>query len=120
MKKTNESKNGNKKHTKGASIRITTEDARLQKSIRDRVRSKPGVGNVLAGEIVAKALRLVGEAQVREMQERAMTTQHRKEQLRQKYVALRGPISKKEFEDFMTTAEYAEFILEQRKSETAA
>lgn len=120
MMKTNETKNGNKKPSKGASVRITNEDAKLLKSLRARIRSKPGVGNVRVGEIVAVALRLVGDAQVREMQEQAMTTQHRKEQLRQKYVATRGPISEKDFEEFMMTPEYAEFLLEQRRSESAA
>jgi len=120
MTKTSENKFGNKKHAKGASVRITPEDAKLLKSLRARIRNKPGVGNVRAGEIVAVALRLIGDVQVQEMQAQAMTTQHRKEQLRQKYVTLRGPISEKEFEEFMMTAEYAEFLLEQRKSETAA
>lgn len=114
------SKSESKNSKKGSSVRINSEDAKLLKSIRARIKSKPGVGNVRAGEIVAKALRLFGEAEVREMQEQAMTARHRKEQLRQKYVALRGPISLKEFEKFMVTAEYAEFLLEQRKLESAA
>lgn len=120
MSKTNESKNSSKKNGKGASVRITGEDAKLLKALRARIRSKAGVGNVRAGEIVAIALRLVGDIQVRELQDRAVTRDHRKEQLRQKYVALRGPISKKEFDDFMMTAEYAEFLLEQRKTEATA
>src|SRR3989338_7178197 len=120
MTKTNEAKIGSKKQSKGASVRITNEDAKLLKSLRARIRSRSGVGNVRAGEIVAKALRLMGDNEVRELQEQAMTTQHRKEQLRQKYVALRGPISEKDFEEFMMTAAYAEFLLEQRNSESAA
>jgi hypothetical protein len=118
MTKQTEGKAGNKKQAKGASVRITGEDAKLLKAIRSRIKSKPGVGNVRAGEIVSMALRLVGEAQVRELQERAVTTKHKKEQLRQKYVAARGAISPKEFEEFMTTPGYAEFLLEQHKLES--
>ena len=117
MSKQNEGKAGTKKHTKGASVRITGEDAKLLKALRSHIKSRPGVGNVRAGEIVSVALRLVGEEQVRELQERAVTTKHKKEQLRQKYVAARGAISPKEFEEFMTTPEYAEFLLEQHKLE---
>ena len=119
MTKQNESKATNKKHSKGASVRITGDDAKLLKALRARIKSKTGVGNVRAGEIVSVALRLLGEDQVRELQERAVTAKHKKEQLRQKYVALRGPISPKEFDEFMTTAEYAEFLLEQHRSEAA-
>lgn len=117
MTKQNESKTANKKQNKGASVRITGEDAKLLKALRARIKGKPGVGNVRAGEIVSVALRLVGDAQVRELQERAVTTKHKKEQLRQKYVAARGPISPKDFEGFMTTPAYAEFLLEQHKLE---
>lgn len=119
MTKQNEGKTGNKKHTKGASVRITGEDAKLLKALRSQIKSKPGVGNVRVGEIVALALRLVGEAQVRELQERAVTTKHKKEQLRQKYVTARGAISPKSFDEFMTTPAYAEFLLEQHKLESA-
>ena len=52
---------------------------------------------------------------VRETQERAVTVKYRKELLRQKYISARGPISVKEFDEFMTTPEYAEFLLEQRE-----
>ena len=108
-----------KTNEKKTSIRISGEDAKLLKALRARIKSKPGVGSVRIDEIVSVALRLVGDAQVCELQERAVTTQHKKEQLRQKYVAIRGPISPKEFEEFMTTPEYAEFLLVQHKQEFA-
>jgi hypothetical protein len=111
------SKGKTKMNDKKVSVRINGEDAKLLKALRARIKSKPGVGSVCVGEIVSVALRLVGEVQVSELQERAVTAKYKKEQLRQKYVALRGPISPKEFDEFMTTAEYAEFLLEQHKSE---
>lgn len=120
MSKTTESKNSSKKQSKGSSVRITGEDAKLLKAIRARIRGKAGVGNVNAGEIVSVALKLVGDVQIRELQEQAVTRDYRKEQLRQKYIALRGPISKKGFDDIMLTPEYAEFLLEQRKLEAVA
>jgi hypothetical protein len=113
------SKGKNKSSEKRTSIRIEGDDARLLKAIRARVLNRPGVGNVRAGEIVSMALRLVGDAQVRELQERAMTAKHKKEQLRQKYVSVRGPISAKDFDDFMMTPAYAEFLLEQHRRESA-
>lgn len=113
------SKGKSKASEKRTSIRIEGEDAKLLKVLRARILSKPGVGNVRAGEIVSVALRLVGDAQVRELQERAMTAKHKKEQLRQKYVAARGPISMNEFDEFMMTPSYAEFLLEQHKLESA-
>jgi DNA-directed RNA polymerase subunit L len=109
------SKAKSKSNDKKASIRINGEDARLLKALRTRIKSKPGVGAVSGSEIVSVALRLMGDAQVRELQERAVTTKHKKEELRQKYVATRGPISTKGFEAFMTTPAYAEFLLEQHK-----
>lgn len=104
-----------KSNDKKTSIRINGEDARLLKALRSRIKSKPGVGAVCGSDIVSVALRLVGDAQVRELQERSVTTKHKREELRQKYVAGRGAISPKEFEAFMTTPDYAEFLLEQHK-----
>lgn len=120
MTKQNDSKGTTKKHGKGASVRITGEDAKLLKAIRAQINGKPGIRKVRAGEIISISLKLFGETQVREIQERAVTVKHRKELLRQKYIAIRGPISAKEFEEFMTTSDYAEFLLEQRGSGVVA
>ena len=114
MAKQNETKGVSKKQVKGASVRIIGEDAKLLKAIRAQINGKSGIRKVRTGEIIGVSLRLFGEEQVREMQDRAVTVKHRKELLRQKYVAARGPISAKEFEEFMTTEAYAEFLLEQR------
>lgn len=113
------SKAKTKMNEKKTSIRISGDDAKLLKALRARIKSKPGVGAVSGSEIVSVALSLVGDEQVRELQERAVTTKHKKEQLRQKYIAARGAISPKEFEEFMTTAAYAEFLLEQHRGESA-
>jgi hypothetical protein len=114
MTKQNETKCISKKQAKGASVRIIGEDAKLLKAICAQINGKSGIRKVRTGEIISVSLRLFGEAQVREMQERAVTVKHRKELLRQKYIGARGPISAKEFEEFMTTEAYAEFLLEQR------
>lgn len=117
MAKTNENKGSSKKQTKGASVRITGEDAKLLKALRARINGKAGIRSVRAGEIVAKALRLIGDAQISEIQDQAVTAKHKKSLLRQKYIALRGQISSKEFDEFMTTPAYAEFLLEQCRAE---
>lgn len=119
MKNQNERK-ASKKQIKGASVRITGEDAKLLKTIRARVNGKAGVRCVRAGEIVAVALRLIGDVQIREMQDQAVTATFRKDLLRQKYVAIHGSISAKEFDEFMMTSAYAEFLLAQTRLEAEA
>jgi len=113
MSKQIESKSGNKKSGKSSSVRLATEYAKKLKALHAEFNARSDIRHIKADEIIGLALSLITSTQIKEAQERAVTAKSRKERLRQKFIAIRGPISTKEFDEFMTTAEYAEFLLQQ-------
>jgi hypothetical protein len=54
------------------------------------------------------------------MQDQSLSNEDRKEQLRQRYIEARGPISRDEFTGFMLTKEFFEFLAEQPGTMSAA
>jgi hypothetical protein len=73
--------------------------------------NKKKVGRrVKVDHLLSLALDLVSEEDIKKLQNQSLTNEDRKEALRQKWVALNGPISKDEFTGFMMTEEYFNFV----------
>ena len=56
--------------------------------------------------VLAIALDLVTEDHVRRMQDQSLSNEDQKEQLRQRYIEIRGPISRDDFIGFMLTKDF--------------
>jgi Rps23 Pro-64 3,4-dihydroxylase Tpa1-like proline 4-hydroxylase len=65
------------------------------------------------------ALGLVTDEHLKQLQERSLTHEDRKEILRQKYISARGQISKDEFTGFMMTADFQDFLNEQGATDSS-
>ena len=96
---------------KNASIRIRTESRKIAKALLAEVNNKKFGRNIKIHELFELAIGLVTQEHLKILREKSITPDERMEKLRQKYVETRGAISAKEFKAFMTTAEYAEFLL---------
>ncbi len=59
------------------------------------------------------AISRLTEADVKTLQEKSLSNEDRREILRQKYIAVRGPISKDSFLGFIISSEFQSFLNEQ-------
>ena len=65
------------------------------------------------------ALGLVTDEHLKQLQECSLTHEDRKEILRQKFISVRGQISKDEFIGFMMTADFQDFLNEQGATDSS-
>jgi hypothetical protein len=114
-----EAKNA-KKISKGgvkhASIRIKSSSKKLASSLRDEANQKTAGRTIKMEEIFELALSLMTKEHLKMLQERSLSHEDRKELLRQRYIELRGPISKDSFIGFLMSADFPEFMREQNCS----
>ena len=106
------SKKNQKSVAKHVSVRITAAAKKLAKSLRDEANKKAAGRKIMMDEIYDLALSLITIEHLNMLQEQSLTNEDRKEILRQKYIEIRGPISKDEFTGFMMTAAFHEFLKE--------
>lgn len=106
-------KNVNKTDAKSFTVRISGETKKVAEDFLKLANKKIYGRKVRLSELLEFAVKLVGEDHVRLLQERSLSSDDRKELMRQKYIKTRGPISKVEFTDFQMTAAYIDFLSEQ-------
>ena len=106
-----------KTDAKSASIRVSLTAKKNAKEILKTVNKKGYGRNVRLSELLELAMTLIQPAHIQMLQEKSLSSDDRKEQMRQKYIATRGPISKAEFTDFQMTAAYIDFLSEQIPTE---
>lgn len=111
-------KNTNSKNSKGvtkmASVRIRSESKKRAFSLLEQANRKVFGRKVKLDDLIDLAIGLVAKEHIETLQNRSMTNEDRKEDLRRKYVALHGPISKDEFTGFMMTPAFSAFLQEQQ------
>lgn len=102
------------------SIRISLENQKKVEKILALANKKKLGRKIKIDHVLAVALDLVIEEHIRKMQDQSLSNEDRKEQLRQRYIELRGPISRDEFVGFMLTQEFFIFLAEQSTATNAA
>jgi hypothetical protein len=102
------------------SIRVSSETRKLAEGILKTANEKETGRKIKLDEVLQTGLALVQQEHIKTLQENSLTNEDRKEILRQRYISIRGPISKDEFTGFMMTAEFAEFLVEQNKIQVVA
>lgn len=102
-----------KTSAKNKSVRISIENQKKADKVLAVANKKKLGRKIKLDHILAIALDLVTEEHIRMMQDQSLSNEDRKEQLRQRYIEARGPISRDEFTGFMLTKEFFEFLAEQ-------
>ena len=103
-------KNTLKINQRAKSVRINSEIQKKAERILLSANKKKVGRRVKIDHLLSLALDLVSEEDIKKLQNQSLTNEDRKEILRQKWVALNGPISKDEFTGFMMTEEYFNFV----------
>lgn len=98
---------------KHVSVRIRLGSKKVAVGLLAEANNKKRGRKIKLDELVELALGLVTSEHLKRLQEDSMTNEDRKEILRQKYIEMRGPISKDEFTGFMMSQDFAGFVAEQ-------
>lgn len=98
-----------KKSAGFCSVRIRASSKERAVALLQTINKKKSGRKVKFDELFELAVGLVADEHVKVLQERSLTHEDRKEILRQKYIAVRGAISKDEFTGFMMTPAFHEF-----------
>jgi len=101
--------------TKSVSVRVQQEAKERAALLLLAANKKKQGRKIKFEDLFELALGLVTDEHLKLLQERSLTHEDRKELLRQKYIATRGPISRDEFLGFMMSADYATFLTEQNR-----
>ena len=107
------SKASGKKNAGFCSVRIRSVSKERAEALLLASNKKKTGRKVKFDELFELAIGLVTDEHIKVLQERSLTHEDRKEILRQKYIAIRGPISTDEFTGFMMTQEFLGFVAEQ-------
>ncbi|PWU19423.1 MAG: hypothetical protein C5B49_05765 [Bdellovibrio sp.] len=110
------SKQKNKNATKYASVRIKADSRGQAAALLIAANKKTYGRKVKLDELIELALSLVTSDHIKLLQSRSLTNEDKKEMLRQKYVEVRGPISRDEFTGFMMTSDFQSFLAESNRS----
>jgi Rps23 Pro-64 3,4-dihydroxylase Tpa1-like proline 4-hydroxylase len=110
MDKNIEVKSPTRKANKVRSLRISPDTHKKCERIVAMANKKANGRKIRIEQVLNLALDLVNDEQIKELQERSLTNEDRKEILRQKYVAIRGMISKDDFTGFMMKPEFLDFL----------
>lgn len=94
------------------SVRVSSETRKLAEGILKTANDKETGRKIKLDEVLQAGLALIQNEHIRTLQEDSLTNEDRKEILRQKYIAVRGAISRDEFTGFMMTAAFHEFLKE--------
>lgn len=113
-------KTSTKVNAKNKSVRISPENQKKFEKILILANKKKLGRKIKIDHVLAIALDLVTDEHIRRLQDQSLSNEDRKEQLRQKYIEARGPISRDEFTGFMLTREFSEFLEQQSQIVSAA
>lgn len=114
------SKQKNKKNEGRVSVRIKESTQTRAASMLKKLNEEKMGRKIRFEDLCDLALSLVTESHLAVLQEQSLSHEDRKEILRQKYVALHGPISKDEWTGFTMTKEFHEFLSAQELKPVAA
>lgn len=107
-------------NAKNKSVRINLENQKKAEKILALANKKKLGRKIKLDQVLAIVFDLVTDEHIRKMQDQSLSNEDRKEQLRQRYIIARGPISRDEFTGFMLTKEFFEFLTEQPATISAA
>ena len=105
---------------KNKSVRISMENQKKAERILANANKKKLGRKIKLDHLLAIVLDLVTDEHIRKLQDQSLSNKDRKEQLRQRYIIARGPISRDEFTGFMLTKEFYEFLAVQPATTSAA
>lgn len=94
-------------------MRVRTSTKKAASALLEKANDKKYGRKIKLDELVEIALTFVTAEHIKVLQENSMTNEDRKEILRQRYIASRGPISRDEFTGFMMSAAFMEFLAQQ-------
>ena len=103
-------KSNSKETQKYKSIRISPEIQKKAEKILALINKKKLGRNVKINPLLNIALDLLTDEHFKKLQDESLTSDERKELLRQKWIELHGHVSKQEFKDIMMTKEYCDFL----------
>lgn len=106
--------------SKNKSVRISMENQRKAEKILILANKKKLGRKIKLDHVLVIALDLLTNEHIRKLQDQSLSNEDRKEQLRQRYIEARGPISRDEFTGFMLTKEFFEFLAVQPATTSAA
>lgn len=113
-------KTNTKINAKNKSVRISLENQKKAEKVLVAANKKKLGRKVKLDHVLAIALELLTDEHIRKLQDQSLSNEDRKEQLRQRYIIARGPISRDEFTGFMLTKEFFEFLAVQPATMNAA
>lgn len=104
-----------KKVVKGNSIRVSHENKKWIDEILRTANKKERGRRIKLDDLLNVLRGKVSNDEVELMRSQSLTNEDRKEELRQKYIAVHGAISKDAFTGFMMTAEFHAFLSAQNE-----
>lgn len=108
--KTEITKTKTKNSQKSKSKRAPKSFKIIAKELLDEANKKSFGRKIKAYEILSLGISLIRPEHIKMLQEQSLTNEDRQELLRQKYIKLNGPISKRDYVGFTMTPEYLEFL----------
>ena len=109
-----------KSNQKAKSIRINLEVQKKTEKLLLSANKKKAGRKIKVDQLLSLALDLVSDEHIKRLQDQSLSNEDRKEQLRQRYIEMRGPITRDEFTGFMLTKEFSGFLTEQSQTANAA
>lgn len=109
-------KNNSKKLQKAKSFRVNFETEKKASKLLIAANKKKFGKKIKFDHLMALALDLITDNHLETLKSNSLTNEDRKEELRQKYIELRGPISKDAFTGFMMSSDFLKFRDEIEKS----
>lgn len=109
-----------KSNQKPKSIRINPEVQKKAEKLLLSANKKKAGRKIKVDQLLNLALDLVSDEHIKRLQDQSLSNEDRKEQLRQRYIEMRGPITCDEFTGFMLTKEFSGFLVEQSQTANAA
>lgn len=108
--KTEITKSKNKNSQKSKSKRAPKSFKSAANELLNEANKKSFGRKIKAYEILSLGISLIRPEHIKILQEQSLTNEDRQELLRQKYIKLNGPISKRDYVGFTMTPEYVEFL----------
>lgn len=93
-----------------ASVRVKAESKNKADSILSLANKKKFGRKIKLHDLFEFSLTLLTDEHIALLQDKALSNEDRKELLRQKYIELRGSITKDEFTGFMMKPEFLDFV----------
>ena len=102
------------------SIRISLENQKMVEKILVIANKKKLGRKIKFDQLLSLAVDILTEEHIKKLQDQSLSNEDRKENLRQKWSELHGPVSKETFTGVMMKAEFFDFLREQAASANVA